>query len=146
MKRQAFRLESVLKIRRMEERTAALESVAATNKALEAVAVAEERDRLVTHATVPGSTDAHGFVASMIRTRRLAADASGARANAAAEQVTADLVRADWTASAQRMKGLERLRERHVAAVQRADDHAEARTVDDLVTRQYAVRSNNEEQ
>jgi flagellar FliJ protein len=43
-------------------------------------------------------------------------------------------VRAQWTAAAQRTKGLERLRERHQQALQHAEDAAEERAVDDLVT------------
>ena len=39
-----------------------------------------------------------------------------------------------WTAAAQRTKGLERLRERHVERLQAAADAAETRMVDDLVT------------
>ena len=63
----------------------------------------------------------------------------------AAEQ--ADLVRARWTAAAQRTKGLERLKERHVAALQAAADAAEERLVDDLVTRQHGTtaRTSREE-
>jgi len=43
-------------------------------------------------------------------------------------------VRAAWTSAAQRTKGLERLRERHLQAVRLAEQAAEERTVDDLVT------------
>jgi flagellar export protein FliJ len=53
-------------------------------------------------------------------------------ATARAEQ--AELVRAQWTAAAQRTKGLERLRERHLEAGRRAEAAAEERAVDDLVT------------
>ncbi|CAA9266190.1 MAG: Flagellar protein FliJ [uncultured Blastococcus sp.] len=66
--------------------------------------------------------------------RTAATDASDARALATASAEQAELVRADWTAAAQRTKGLERLRERHLEALQHAEDVAEERAVDDLVT------------
>ena len=46
----------------------------------------------------------------------------------------AELVRAQWTAAAQRTKGLEKLRERHQRPLQHAEAAAEERAVDDLVT------------
>ena len=66
--------------------------------------------------------------------RTAATDASDARALATAQAEQAELVRAQWTAAAQRTKGLEKLRERHQAALQHAEDAAEERAVDDLVT------------
>ena len=66
--------------------------------------------------------------------RTAATDASDARALATASAEQAELVRAQWTAAAQRTKGLERLRERHREALQHAEDAAEERAVDDLVT------------
>jgi flagellar export protein FliJ len=53
-------------------------------------------------------------------------------ATASAEQ--ADAVRAQWTAAAQRTKGLERLRDRHQEALLSAERTAEEKAVDDLVT------------
>ena len=58
----------------------------------------------------------------------------------------AELVRARWTEAAQRTKGLERLRERHVAALQAAAEVAEARVVDDLVTRRHGENRRREEE
>ena len=66
--------------------------------------------------------------------RTAATDASDARALATASAEQSELVRAQWTAAAQRTKGLERLRERHMEALQHAEDAAEERAVDDLVT------------
>jgi flagellar export protein FliJ len=53
---------------------------------------------------------------------------------ATASAEAAELVREQWTAAAQRTKGLERLRERHQQAQRAAEDAAEERAVDDLVT------------
>jgi flagellar protein FliJ len=66
--------------------------------------------------------------------RTAATDASEARALATAQAENAELVRADWTAAAQRTKGLERLRDRHHLAQRTAENAAEERAVDDLVT------------
>jgi flagellar export protein FliJ len=63
---------------------------------------------------------------------------------AQAEQ--AELVRARWTEAAQRTKGLERLRERHEAALRAAAEVAEARVVDDLVTRRHGENRRREEE
>ena len=49
-----------------------------------------------------------------------------------------ELVRGQWTAAAQRTKGLERLRDRHEEALKAAEDAAEERAVDDLVTARHA--------
>jgi flagellar FliJ protein len=65
--------------------------------------------------------------------RATEAEAAVASARAAAAE-QAELVRAAWTSAAQRTKGLERLRERHLQAVRLAEQAAEERTVDDLVT------------
>jgi flagellar export protein FliJ len=70
----------------------------------------------------------------MVLGRLAAEDAAAARALATASAEQAELVRAAWTSAAQRTKGLERLRERHLQAVRLAEQAAEERTVDDLVT------------
>ncbi|WP_324276110.1 flagellar FliJ family protein [Blastococcus brunescens] len=70
----------------------------------------------------------------MTMLRTAATDASDARALATATAEQAQLVRGRWTEAAQRTKGLERLRERHLAALRHAEDAAEERAVDDLVT------------
>jgi flagellar export protein FliJ len=66
--------------------------------------------------------------------RTAATDASAARSMATASAEQSELVRAQWTAAAQRTKGLERLRERHLEAQRSAEAAAEERAVDDLVT------------
>ena len=147
MKQPAFRLEPVLKLRRTEEKAA---SIAAAEAAREATAAAEraERDAVaLTERRLPAQATGGAFVAAMVASTAAAADVSAARALAVARAEQADLVRARWTAAAQRTKGLERLRERHVAALQAAADAAEERLVDDLVTRQHSTtaKSSREE-
>jgi flagellar export protein FliJ len=134
VKRAAFRLQPVLELRRTQERAAAVAAAQAAQTAAEADRRATEQERAVAEAVVPRSTTAGAFLATMTRLRMAAVDASETRALATAQAEQAELVRARWTEAAQRTKGMERLRERHHAALQRAEAAAEERLVDDLVT------------
>ncbi len=134
MKRATFRLQPVLELRRTEERTAASAAAEAANAAADADRRATEYETSLATAVLPSSLPGGAFVAAMSLLRNAATDASDARALATASAEQAELVRAQWTAAAQRTKGLERLKERHQAALQHAEDVAEERAVDDLVT------------
>jgi flagellar protein FliJ len=134
MKRAAFRLQPVLELRRTEERAAAVAAAAAAQAAAEADRRATEQETALADAVVPGSLSAGAFLATMTMLRMAATDASAARSLATASAEQAELVRARWTAAAQRTKGLERLRDRHLQALRAAEDAAEERAVDDLVT------------
>jgi flagellar export protein FliJ len=146
VKQPAFRLEPVLRVRRNEERAAALAAAAAAAQATAAAERAERDAAALTLRRPPHSSTGAGFVAAMVASGAAAADVSAARALALAQAEQAELVRERWTAAAQRTKGLERLRERHLAALARAADAAEARLVDDLVTREHGARRNREEE
>jgi flagellar FliJ protein len=134
MKRAGFRLQPVLELRRTEERAAAAAAAHAANAAADADRKATEYETSLATAVLPGSLPARAFVAAMTLLRTAAVDASDARSLATASAEQAVLVRGQWTAAAQRTKGLERLRERHQEALQHAEDAAEERAVDDLVT------------
>jgi flagellar protein FliJ len=134
MKRAGFRLQPVLELRRSEERAAAAGAAAAANAAADADRRATDYETTLAAAVLPRSLPAGSFVAAMTLLRTAATDASDARALATASAEQSELVRAQWTAAAQRTKGLERLRERHMEALQHAEDVAEERAVDDLVT------------
>ena len=134
MKRAGFRLQPVLELRRTEERAAAAAAAQAANAAADADRKATEYETSLATAMLPGSLPAGAFVAAMTLLRTAAVDASDARSLATASAEQAELVRGQWTAAAQRTKGLERLRERHQEALQHAEDAAEERAVDDLVT------------
>jgi flagellar FliJ protein len=146
VKQPAFRLEPVLRLRRNAERAASLAAAAATREATAAAERAERDATALGDRQLPSSLTGAGFVAAMVASAAAAADVSAARALAVARAEQAELVRARWTAAAQRTKGLERLRERHVAALQVAADAAEARVVDDLVTRQHSSTQRREEE
>jgi flagellar protein FliJ len=134
MKRATFRLQPVLELRRTEERAAAAAAAHAANAAADADRRATDYETTLAAALLPRSLPAGAFVAAMTLLRTAATDASDARALATASAEQSELVRAQWTAAAQRTKGLERLRERHMEALQHAEDAAEERAVDDLVT------------
>ena len=146
MKAPAFRLQPVLELRRTEERAAAAAAAAAANAAADADRRATEHETALTGAVLPPSMDPGSFVAAMVLRRTAATDAADARALATAQAEQAELVRTTWTAAAQRTKGLERLRERHLAALQHAEDAAEERAVDDLVTGRAARPGPTEEE
>ncbi|SNS71665.1 hypothetical protein SAMN06893096_10725 [Geodermatophilus pulveris] len=141
MKRAAFRLQSVLEVRRTEERAAALAAADAARAAAEADRRATEAEAAASSALPSGPLDPGAFRARMALGRLAAEDAVAARSLATASAEQADLVRAAWTAAAQRAKGLERLRERHLQAVRLAEQTAEERTVDDLVTARSGRRA-----
>jgi flagellar export protein FliJ len=133
-KRAAFRLQPVLELRRTQERAAAQAAASAANAAADADRRATERETALVGARPPESADPGVFVASMALLRLAAEDAAAQRSLATATAEQAELVRAQWTAAAQRTKGLERLKDRHAEAIRLADQAAEERAVDDLVT------------
>jgi flagellar protein FliJ len=132
--RAKFRLQPVLELRRTEEKAAAQAAAQAAAAAADADRRATERENALATAVLPSSGSAQVFLATRSLLATAAADASAARALATASAEQAEAVRADWTAAAQRTKGLERLAERHRLALQHAADVAEERAVDDLVT------------
>jgi flagellar FliJ protein len=134
VRRAGFRLQPVLELRRAQERAAAVASADAARVAAAADTRASERETALEGARLPSSLAAGAFVGAMTLLRAAANDAAEARALATAQAESAELVRADWTAAAQRTKGLERLRERHLLAQRTAEDAADERTADDLVT------------
>jgi len=148
VKQPAFRLEPVLALRRTEERTASLAAAEAAREATAAAERAELDAAALTERRLPAQATGGAFVAAMVASAAAAADVSAVRALAVARAEQADLVRARWTAAAQRTKGLERLRERHVADLQAAADAAEERLIDDLVTRKHSTtaRTGREEE
>jgi flagellar protein FliJ len=144
VKRAAFRLQPVLELRRTEERSAAQAAAEAAATAADADRRATERETALANAVLPTSGSAQVFLATRSLLATAAADASAARAMATASAEQAEAVRAEWTAAAQRTRGLERLKERHLAALQHAADVAEERAVDDLVTGRAGRRTPEE--
>jgi flagellar FliJ protein len=133
-KRAAFRLQPVLELRRTQERAAAQAAAQAANAAADADRRATERETALVGAHPPESASPGVFVASMAMLRLAAEDASAQRSLAIASAEQSELVRRQWTAAAQKTKALERLKDRHAEAIRLADQAAEERAVDDLVT------------
>jgi flagellar protein FliJ len=133
-KRAAFRLQPVLELRRTQEQAAALAAAEAAQAAGEADRRAGEREDAVAASRLPTSSAAGTFLAAVALQRLAAEDASAQRALATATAEQADLVRRQWTAAAQRTKALERLKDRHAEAIRLAEQAAEERAVDDIVT------------
>ena len=134
MKRAAFRLQPVLELRRTQERAAAVAAAQAEQAAADADRRASEYETALATAELPRSLPCGDFLMAMTLLRTAASDASAARALATASAEQAELVREQWTAAAQRTKGMERLRDRHLAALATAEAAAEERAADDLVT------------
>jgi flagellar protein FliJ len=128
VKRAAFRLQPVLELRRTEERAAAAAAAQAANTAADADRRAADYEQALATAVVPRLLPAR------------------ARSLATAQAEQAELVRAQWTAAAQRTKGMEKLRDRHLDALQHAEDAAEERAVDDLVTGRAGRRADDAEE
>jgi flagellar export protein FliJ len=145
VKRAAFRLQPVLDLRRTEERAAAAQAAQAANTAADADRRATDYETALDAAVLPPSLQARDFVLAMTLLRTAASDAADARSLATAQAEQAELVRAQWTAAAQRTKGLEKLKERHQVALQHAEDAAEERAIDDLVTGRAGRRAATEE-
>ena len=134
MKRATFRLQPVLDLRRTEERAAAAAAAQAANTAADADRRATDYETALGAAVLPPSLQARDFVLAMTLMRTAATDAADARSLATAQAEQSELVRAQWTAAAQRTKGMEKLKERHEVALQVAENAAEERAADDLVT------------
>src|SRR4051812_12540235 len=134
MRKTIFKLQPVLELRRTQERAAAMAAAQAAQAAADADQRARDHETALATAAVPRSLPAGDFLMVMTLLRTAATDASAARALATASAEQAELVREQWTAAAQRTKGMERLRERHVQGLASAEAAAEERAVDDLVT------------
>ena len=140
-KRQAFRLAPVLRVRQAAEKAASRAHVEAETAARDARRRAEELAGALHTYAVTGTHTSHGFLAAMVASQAAAADVSAARSTAQASAEHAELLRTRWTAAAQETKALEKLRDRHELALRHAEDAAETRAVDDLVTGRYSART-----
>ncbi len=135
MKRYRFRLESVLRVRRIEEDRAAQQL--AESRRAEAAAL--ERQHAAESAYARRGDQRRQQAAASFLANRVLADAGAAtvilaRKRHATAVELVDTRRDEWTAAAGRVTGLERLDERGRDAHRREDQRVEAIAVDDLVT------------
>ena len=139
MKAYRFRLDSVLRVRRLQERVA-MQQLAEARRALdEAQSESARARRSLEDAAAPvGRLTIGAFEWSHEQSTRLS-DASRARAEAA--EAAAEAARqadALWGTAKRRTATLERLDERHLALWRRELDRSEAAELDDLATRRAA--------
>jgi flagellar FliJ protein len=144
-KRQAFRLAPVLRVREAAQRAASLAYAEAESAAADAARRADRLAGELHTRAVTGSHSTQSFLAAMVASQAAAADVSAARSTAQASAEHAELLRTRWTAAAQETKALEKLRDRHELALRHAEDAAETRAVDDLVTGRYTAPSDRDE-
>ncbi|GAT71147.1 hypothetical protein HS048_36030 [Planomonospora sp. ID91781] len=128
-----FRLSSILRARKAQEDAAkggvarARAEAGAADRQVEAKE-AELQGRMI----VPDPSDAAAFVAAMAARRAVAGELSIKiqKAEEAARRVGASVD--TWSAASQRRRMVDKLAERHQAAVRQADAAADQRAVDDL--------------
>jgi flagellar protein FliJ len=116
MKRYQFRLDAVLRVRRIEEERAAVE-LATANRAL--LLAEQELDRRLEHYRgidrVPGPLPHDRFIAQRSRREQAAAAVVSAGAARISAEAEAERKRELWAAAAMRVRALERLDERRRA-------------------------------
>lgn len=138
MIRSRFRLDTVLRVRRVQARLAAAELGAAQQD--EARAAAAEVGRAAGIAARPrllGPHDTWAVHRSQIVWDAELASLALAVADHASAEARTDAERAHWTRAEQRARALELLDERHQADRALQARRAEAATVDDLVAGRY---------
>ena len=115
MKRDRFRLATVLRVRQLQEDAERGRLALARAGALRATShSAAQTDRYregSAGAVLPGSTDA--FIGTRGHVDRLANAVVSANGDLAAAEVVVDERRLDWSVAAQRVAALDRLRDRH---------------------------------
>lgn len=147
MKRYRFRLDSVLRVRRIQEERARAELLSANQGVVAAqrhlgqrIAHLEELPKSAKIASTPA------FLANQARLASIASSISMARAAREVAEHAADERRVAWHVTARRVEGLERLDERdrteHALEAQRAADQE----VDDLVVSRFRTARDGEEE
>jgi flagellar FliJ protein len=134
-----FRLESVLRVRRLQERVATQQLAEAIRVLHHAQSGSDRARRSLENAAAPvGRLTIGAFEWSHEQSSRLS-DAARARAEVA--EAAAEAARqadAVWVTAKRRTATLARLDERHLALWQREQDRSEAAELDDLATRRAA--------
>ena len=138
MKKYSFRLETVLRVRRIQEEQARFALLAANRAALEAAAeVTRRREHLDEQTTRTVPSEYHAFIGAHEQGARLA----GAVRTAAQVELEALEVQVEkrehWGERAQRVASLERLDERSRDAYAIEFNRDEMKLVDDLVTSRF---------
>jgi flagellar FliJ protein len=139
--KRGFRLASVLRVRRVQEEVARAEVLKANRGVGEAWTDVERRAAYLEARQGPiTSGDSAAFIGALTAGIARAQDLSAARAaHQLAQQAAAERAAA-WSETAQRVKALESLEERHRAEVRAADEAAAQRASDDRSGAAVAAR------
>jgi flagellar protein FliJ len=142
-----FRLASVLRVRRVQEDVKRAELVRANAETGRAWTDVQRRDALLEarRGTVASGTSA-AFIGSLTAGLARASDLSAARAAHELAVANAAERAVAWGEAAARVKALESLEERHLAAVRDADEAAAQRASDDRSSAAVAARLKGESQ
>jgi flagellar protein FliJ len=134
-----FRLESVLRVRRLQERVAAQQLAVAANTLQGArTEYAGARRSLEDLASPTGRVTADAVAWAYAQAGRLSEAAQRRADDVEAAEETARQARHEWGCASQRTATLDRLDERHLALWRSAFDRSEANVLDDVATRRMA--------
>lgn len=138
MRRYRFRLEPVLRVRRIEEDRAVGELASARRVAAEAEAlVAERRARCASRPVLAGAVAVDALLADrFLADAAVASLVAASEARRAADERVEDR-RVEWAEAAARTSALQRLDERRRAEHDAEEARQEALAVDDLVTSRH---------
>lgn len=138
MKRYRFRLETVLRVRRLQQDEAKGQLLFANSQVAMAKAVSAARsDKYSEGANAMGILSATTFRQLLGMRQATAATLRGGEKAVEDAQATADVQRAVWADAARKVKTLERLDERRREEHRVESDRKEAAEVDDLVVSRY---------
>ena len=138
MKKYRFRLDTVLRVRRLQEEQARYALLEANRSVIRAAEeLRQRRETLVERTALPAATEPEKFIAQRGHADRLAA----AVRTAAGREVDALEVQTDkrdeWSLRAQRVASLERLDERASDQYRIEANRDEMKLVDDLVSSRF---------
>jgi flagellar FliJ protein len=142
MKRYSFRLEPVLRVRRIEEDQAVLQLANAQRGLVEAEATLQRRlDRYGDVPVPAGPVPVDQLLRMRARQDGVAAAVVAAGTNRLRAEATVDVRRQEWSAAATRVAALERLDERRRAEHEQEALRQELITVDDMVVARAGRKS-----
>jgi flagellar FliJ protein len=142
VKRYSFRLDPVLRVRRIEEDQKILELANAQRGLVEAEATLQRRlDRYGEVPVATGPVPAEVLLRLRSRQDSVAAAVVHAGANRLRAEATVDLRRQEWSEAAMKVAALERLDERRRAEHAQEAQRQELVTVDDMVVARAGRKS-----
>jgi flagellar FliJ protein len=142
MKRYSFRLDPVLRVRRIEEDQRILELANAQRALADAEAMLQRRLDRYSDVPVPaGPVPVDQLLRMRSRQDGVAAAVVAAGANRLRAEATVDLRRQEWSDAAMRVSALERLDDRRRAEHQQEAQRQELVTVDDMVVARAGRKS-----